>query len=73
MLACAELRDVGGAPVAAQQARQIITTRYNVPKEIRRRNNQRAHRACREWLAEKNHKREGRHNQARGESETPSI
>jgi transposase len=68
-----ELRDVDGTPVTAQQARQIITTRYNVPKEIRQRNNQKTRRARREQQAEKNHKREGRPNQARGEFETPSI
>lgn len=33
-----ELRDVDGTPVSVEQARKIITTRYNVPKEVRQRN-----------------------------------
>ena len=55
-----ELRDVDGTPVTTEQARQIIATRYNVPKEIRQRNNQRTRLARREQLAEKNQKRKGR-------------
>lgn len=68
-----QLRDVDGTPVTVEQARQIITTRYNVPKEIRQRNNQRTRLARREHLAEKNQKRKGRSHPVRGESETPSL
>jgi len=68
-----ELRDGDGTPVTVEQARQIITTRYNVPKEIRQRNNQRTRLARREQLAEKNQKRKGRSHPVKGESETPSL
>ena len=67
-----ELRDVDGTPVTTEQARQIIATRYTVPKEVRQRNNQRTRRARQEQLAEKNQKRESHPDWVRGESETPS-
>jgi hypothetical protein len=34
-----ELRDVDGHPVSVEQARAIIAEHYQVPKEIRERNN----------------------------------
>ncbi len=68
-----ELRDVDGTPVSVEQARKIIATRYNVPKEVRQRNNQRTRLARREQLAEKNQKRKGTSHQVRGELETPSL
>jgi transposase len=68
-----ELRDVDGTPVSVEQARKIITTRYNVPKEVRQRNNQRTRLARKEQLAEKNQKRKGTSHQVRGELETPSL
>lgn len=63
-----ELRDVDGTPVTTEQARQIITERYTVTPELRKRNNQRTRRERRERLAEKKLKRESAPIKVRGES-----
>lgn len=68
-----ELRDVDGTPVTAEQARQIITERYTVTKELRQRNNQRSRRERRERQAEKKLKRQSAPIRVRGESETPTL
>jgi hypothetical protein len=37
-----ELRDVDGTPVTPEETRKIVTERYTVPEEVRKRNNRRA-------------------------------
>ncbi len=48
-----ELRDVDDTPVSVERAREIIATRYTVPKEVRQRNNQKTLQARAERRAEK--------------------
>ncbi len=48
-----QLRDGDGTPVSPQQARQIIAARYQVPEEIRQRNNRQARQARAEQKAER--------------------
>lgn len=48
-----ELRDVDGTPLSKAQARSLIQSRYQVPSEVRRRNNQRLRRARAEQQLEK--------------------
>jgi transposase len=55
-----ELRDVDGQPVTPQQARAIVLERYQVPEEVRQRNNQRARKARRDQRAERKRKRRSR-------------
>jgi transposase len=52
-----QLRDVDGTPISSQRARQIITERYTVPEEVRRRNRKAARRERMEVRAEKQYKR----------------
>jgi len=59
-----ELRDVEGHPVSVEQARALITERYQVPKEIRERNNklhrqQSAQRAAEKSTQKKESRRAG--------------
>ncbi|GAP17325.1 IS110 family RNA-guided transposase [Levilinea saccharolytica] len=49
-----ELRDVDGRPVSIKQAREIIAERYQVPKEIRERNNKLHRQQRTQRSAEKN-------------------
>ena len=56
-----ELKDVDGTPLSKQQARKIITERYTVPDEVRRRNSKRKHREQVEQRAEKKQKEEKPH------------
>jgi hypothetical protein len=53
-----ELRDVDGRPVSAAQGREIVLTRYQVPEDVRRRNNKRARQARTDARAEHQQKRE---------------
>jgi transposase len=55
-----ELRDVDGTPVTTEQARAIISERYTVPEEVRRRNNKRARRQRAERRAERKEERRSR-------------
>jgi transposase len=55
-----QLRDVDGQPVTWQQARAIITERYQVPEEVRQRTTQRARKARRDQRAERKQKRRSR-------------
>jgi transposase len=55
-----ELRDVDGQPVTWQQARAIVTERYQVPEEVRQRNTQRARKARRDRRAERKRMRRSR-------------
>lgn len=48
-----ELRDVDGTPISKAQARTLIQTRYQVPMEVRRRNNKRTRRSHQEQQLEK--------------------
>ena len=51
-----EVRDVDGTPVTSQQARAIITERYPVPEEVRRRTTKRTRKQRAEQRAEHNRK-----------------
>jgi hypothetical protein len=55
-----ELRDVDGQPVSWQEARTLITARYQVPPEVRQRKTQRARKARRDQRAERKQKRRSR-------------
>jgi len=52
-----QLRDVDGTPVTWQEARTIITERYHVPDEIRKRNSKRTRKTQRDRRAERERKR----------------
>lgn len=52
-----ELRDVDGTPVSARQARRICQEQYQVPDEVRRRNNHRVRRARQQRRLEKRNKK----------------
>jgi transposase len=53
-----ELRDVDGAPVTAEQARQIVLERYTVPAAVRARSTKTAQQVRHDRRAEKKMKRE---------------
>ncbi|MGB3715806.1 MAG: hypothetical protein WA996_15375 [Candidatus Promineifilaceae bacterium] len=59
-----ELRDVDGTQVTAKQAKRIITEKYTVPEEVRKRNSRRGRQQRIERRAEQTYarqrKREGR-------------
>ena len=55
-----QLRDVDGQPVTWQQARAIVTQRYQVPDEVRQRNRQRTRKTHRDQRAERKRKRRSR-------------
>jgi len=53
-----EVRDVDGQPVTPDEARRVITQKYTVPEEVRRRTTKRHRQARRDQRAEKKQKRE---------------
>jgi hypothetical protein len=55
-----ELRDLDGQPVTWQEARAIITERYQVPEAVRQRSRQRTRKARRDQRAERKQKRRSR-------------
>jgi len=55
-----ELQDVEGTPVSKTQAQQIIAERYQVPEQVRRRNNKRSRQERIDHQAEKKQMRESR-------------
>jgi transposase len=55
-----ELRDLDGQPVTWQEARTIITERYQVPEDVRQRSRQRTRKARRDQRAERKQKRRSR-------------
>jgi hypothetical protein len=52
-----ELRDVDGSPVDKREARRICQEQYQVPDEVRRRNNQRSRKARKERRVERRYNR----------------
>jgi transposase len=66
-----ELRDVDGTPVSKEQARKIIQERYQVPEEVRQRNNKRTRQERMERQAEK--KEEGKLRKERGHGNAPLV
>jgi hypothetical protein len=52
-----QLQDVDGSPITPERARQIISERYTVPEEIRKRNRKAKRRERIESQAEKKYKR----------------
>jgi len=61
-----ELRDVDGTPVTVAEAREIITQRYTVPKEVRQHQNRRNRQQRLARRAERQQERESRASVVRG-------